>query len=78
MLERVVQTYRRIDAYSRTGAWADKTDDELKELIKMYNPVWTGVLPEGEELVPFEGEHPSVMKSHPFYRLKKEDFGWIN
>lgn len=77
MLERVIQTYRRSDRYSGIGRWDDFSDQELAEYIQTYNPVWTGILPDEDQLVPFEGKHPEPMKEHPFYNIRKEDFGWL-
>lgn len=77
MLERVMQTYRRVDAYSGKNQYTEMTDGQLAEHIQTYHPVWTGMLSDAEELVPFEGEHPDVMKKHPFYWRKREKFGWL-
>lgn len=77
MLERVIQTYRRSDRYSGKGQWNNLSDEELAEYVQTYNPIWTGILPDEDRLIPFKGQHPEVMKQHSFFDLRKEDFGWL-
>lgn len=78
MLERVIQTYRRADAYHPESAqWTHMSDTELVEYIYTYHPMWTGIPVAEDTLESFEGEHPAVMKTHPFYGKIKEDFRWL-
>ena len=76
MMERLVQTMRRVDVYSGKGEFADMSDAELVEYAWLYNPVCTGVIGDVDILEPFVDEHPEVMKTHPYYGMHKEDFGW--
>lgn len=82
MTERVLQTYRRSDVYSSRDQWVGTSDEELIEFIETYNPIWTGILPDEDVLQKFppggglQSGHPHPMKNHPFFGMKKEDFGW--
>jgi len=53
MIERVLQTYRRSDAYSGLNVRAESSDQELTEFIETYNPIWTGILPDEDVLQKF-------------------------
>ena len=55
-----------------------KSDEEILEYYRAYHKIWTGIYDEtvGEHLEEFHGEHPEVMKKHPFYGKSKEELGW--
>ncbi len=53
MLERTLQTYRRSDRYSGKNEWEQLSDEDLKEFIQLYNPIWTGILPDSDVLEKF-------------------------
>ena len=76
MTERLVQTYRRVDAYSGSNKYTSMTDEALIEFLQLYNPVFTGVGDSEDTLQNYVDRHPDVMRAHPFYGMRKEDFGW--
>lgn len=78
MIERLLQTYRRVDAYSGRGLYSSMDDEELIEFIRLYHPMFTGIDDPDNVLEEYLGKHPEVMKEHPFHELYKEDIGWLS
>ena len=53
-------------------------NEELWEYYQTYHKLWTGIFDETveEHLEEFQGEHPPIMKTHPYYGKSKEELGW--
>lgn len=57
----------------------DSNDEEILEYYRTYHKIWTGIYDEsvGEHLEIFQGEHPSIIRFHPYFGKNAEEMGWL-
>jgi glycosyltransferase involved in cell wall biosynthesis len=54
------------------------SDDEILSYYQAYHKIYTQEFDSkvGEHVAHFEGRHPKIMESHPFYGKNKAELGW--
>lgn len=54
-----------------------KSTPEILGYYHVYHKIWTGIfdLTVGEELVPYNGDYPKILRTHPFWNKGRDYFG---
>lgn len=68
----------------REGHWdyylplMGRSSEEILEYHRTYHKLWTNIFDAEvkEQLIPFQGTHPLVIHSHPYFGKSAEELGW--